>query len=459
MRDVRIYLVLFASFAWLSSVIADPNVDDYIIYPVETLGVDESSKLDELIRELAVNPENVYVSKRLNVDIPTYWGATLSASGFSKMKGHPWIEDIFPNEPLVEQFAEYRVQHSPPEELRVISQPPGPEPIDRYHDYVYRSDLQKPVFIYHAELGINANHIDFAGRQVEWLYTDRAKATGHESETESPSTRAPGHSTCTASKAAGKIYGSSRLATLVVVKMPDLTPLSTGEVFSTITDHILENGRRGQSIISVSWGSKAPVSIEDHNRGVHWSHWRRVGRQVGELDALSIILFAAGNAALEMDSLGRDRRDVDTAPAIYAARLAITKALAVSNVDNRGRLWRTSQSVLKPDVSWKNLFAPGVQIKCAAHDSDLNVRIRTGTSFAAPLAAGVIADAMATNQIRETDGVPDIATIITYAQGWKRDVGGKSVIWNHVDKANNPPSNILVQSLSNETLDATVAVA
>lgn len=249
---------------------------------------------------------------------------------------------------------------------------------------MYRSDLHKQVFIYHAELGINANHDDFADHPVEWLYTERAQNTGHAIETEAPSMRAPGHSTCTASKAAGKIYGSSRLATLVVVKMPDLTPLSTGEVFSTITDHILENGRVGRSIISVSWGSKVPVDITNLDRDGHGSHWRRMRRQLTELEPLSLILLAAGNAALDLDRLGRERRHVDTAPAIFAGGLPLGRVFAVSNVDNNGRRWRTSQSILVPWAIQANIFAPGVKINCAAHNSDLNVEIKTGTSFGMP---------------------------------------------------------------------------
>lgn len=77
---------------------------------------------------------------------------------------------------------------------------------------------------------------------------------------------------------------------------------------------------------------------------------------------------------------------------------------------------------------------------------------------AAPLAAGLIADAMATNQIPATRGIPAVDAIMKYAQGWPR-LGGERVVWNHVDKAHNPPSDVLIQSLSNKTLAATAAVA
>lgn len=65
---------------------------------------------------------------------------------------------------------------------------------------------------------------------------------------------------------------------------------------------------------------------------------------------------------------------------------------------------------------------------------------------------------MATNQIKETEGTPDIVEILIYAQGWRRP-GGKRVVWNWVDREHNPPSDALVQGLFNETLDAAAAVA
>ncbi|KAL8904986.1 MAG: hypothetical protein Q9207_002909 [Kuettlingeria erythrocarpa] len=456
MHLTRIYHTLLASLLLLKSVTAAADVE-YIIYPVDALPAHLGSELDILIRSLTVRPEKVYASQRPNRPVPSYWGATLPETGFKLLKEHPWIEDIFPNEPLVKQFADYQVQHSAPEELRVISQPPGPEPIDRYHNYVYRTDSQRQIFLYHVELGINAHHVDFADRPVEWLYTRRAKFTGDDVETESPSTGYPGHSTCTASKAAGRFYGASRLSTLVVVKMPDLTPQSTDEVFSTITNHILENQRQGQSIVTVSWGSILPFRFTDSDPS---SYWRRMRRDLRELaDAGSHILFAAGNEARELDRQGRPRTDVDTAPAIFAAAdFGLLKSLVVSNVDNGGKLWRTSQSSTRGIWAPWNVFAPGVQIKCASRDSNSGVIIDTGTSFSAPLAAGLIADAMATNQIIKTERIPLYVEIMEYARGWKRP-GGESVMWNHVNEKHNPPSNPLVQGLFNGTLDAAAAVA
>lgn len=53
----------------------------------------------------------------------------------------------------------------------------------------------------------------------------------------------PGHSICTASKAVGKIYGTVKSATLVVVKMPNLKAGSYVEVFGTVVDDIVLKSR------------------------------------------------------------------------------------------------------------------------------------------------------------------------------------------------------------------------
>lgn len=106
-------------------------------------------------------------------------------------------------------------------ELRVLSQPPGRANIDRYPNYVYQSGPPaEDVYIYHAELGINQTYDDFQQRQggIEWVYTGRAIEQGQNTQTEAPNPEFPGHSTCTASKAAGKIYGASKNGHLVVVK-------------------------------------------------------------------------------------------------------------------------------------------------------------------------------------------------------------------------------------------------
>ena len=253
------------------------------------------------------------------------------------------IRDIFPDEPLVEEFAEgsWDVQHLAPEELRVISMPAYTDKsLAYYPNYVYPSKSRQEVFIYHAELGINVQHQEFSGRRIEWVYTPRAVSRGEDKEEESPLGRKPGHSTCTASKATGNTFGADKFATLVVVKMPDLRPSSVAEVFATISDHIRVKRRQYSSFVTVSWGSKKPLTyVWTQN-----AHWRRLKEDISELSDLGTkIIFAAGNAANKQTAQGGSRSVVDTFPAVTGN---YQQRFVASNCDNQGRRYPTSQVYL-----------------------------------------------------------------------------------------------------------------
>lgn len=153
----------------------------------------------------------------------------------------------------------FGTQYNPAEELRVISKPPSSAqlPLSRFHNYVFPRPDHANAYIYHAEHGINSLHEDFAHRRIEWLFTDLQ--IERDGRTRSDAS-ANGHSTCTASKAAGTIYGSAKDATLVVVKMPDYKMASIAEIMSTIWNDIREKDREDRSLVSISWGSTEPIS-------------------------------------------------------------------------------------------------------------------------------------------------------------------------------------------------------
>jgi len=244
-----------------------------------------------------------------------------------------------------------------------------------FPDYVYPPKLHEEVFIYHAELGINQQHQEFSGRRIEWLYPNRTKFRNQDKEEESPLSRKPGHSTCTASKATGNQYGAAKYATLVVVKMSDLTPGSVGEVFATISDHIKFQNRQGRSVVTVSWGSKEEFQWSH----LHRRHWSRISDDIIELSKThTSIMFAAGNAARKIGTEGKVRLQVDTAPATLATNLRRT--FVVSNSDLNGRRWSTSQSFGQGKLN-PPIYAPGVNVICARHDSNSAATRRTGTSY------------------------------------------------------------------------------
>ena len=262
----------------------------------------------------------------------------------------------------------YATQFGAPQELRVISQPPDlARSLSRYHNYVYRRNARKS-YIYHAELGIDPEHLDFLSRPIEWLYTGRAVFQKQNTRDEVPISRDLGsHSTCTASKAAGRIYGASKTATLVVVKMPNLSYADIGGVLVTIYDDIVAKQRQRQSVISISWGDNDTTTWPS-------SHWEVFKAFAIELNRLSVPIFvAAGNAAREY---GRGK--TDAAPAVFASWFPkdLPKLIAVGSCNDYGIRSDFSQEehgVLRTE----QFHAPGVGINCIKGQSD-------GTSFGKP---------------------------------------------------------------------------
>ena len=282
------------------------------------------------------------------------------------------------------------IQKDAPQELAVLSQPPGLEKIRFYRNYVYHAPPDRQIFIYHAGLGINGRHRDFSNRAVEWVLTGRAIHTGNDDETETlvdPSGVFNGHSTCTASKATGNDFGASKFATLVVVKMPDYTAASVAEALWTISDHIKSQGRQHRSLVMIPWGSRKPVNAFRTPERKYWSQVHGYLRQLTLQDTWCI--FAAGNKAIERRSAFDPRRRsmMDTEPGLYLYDQGsptfpqAVLALAVSNTNNYGGLYHTSQVARYQSIHARNVFAPGVDVKCAAHDSERGHTIQTGTSF------------------------------------------------------------------------------
>lgn len=247
----------------------------------------------------------------------------------------------------------FATQRSAPPELRVISQPPGEIDITHYKNYVYRKS-SSPSYIYHAELGIDPRHLDFWGRPIEWVFTRRTIHLNQNTRTEDP--RAKGHSTCTASKAAGRIYGASKSARLVIVKMSDFNRDSVAGVIGTIFDHIMHHGRQGRSVVNISWGSSKPMT------GPLAPEWQLFLDSCRDLESISVpIITAASNFALEPDHIqGSTRRKIDTVPALFYKQLS--NLYTIGNCDIHGRRSTKSQDDTTDYID--QIHAPGNNVAC-----------------------------------------------------------------------------------------------
>ena len=159
--------------------------------------------------------------------------------------------------------------------------------------------------------------------------------------------------------------------------MPDLTAGSVSEVFADIADDIRSKKRDYQSVVSVSWGSKIPTQVE------YYHYYGDIQENIVEIASLLHVpmIFAAGNEAKEVgQAYGPRRLATDTFPAelVDFSRIFPSNAglLSAANCDLHAQRYATSQR-----TEDRNIFAPGVNIKCASHLSNRGVQQDTGTSF------------------------------------------------------------------------------
>ncbi|CAD6593611.1 MAG: hypothetical protein ASARMPRED_007736 [Alectoria sarmentosa] len=436
----------------LSTVIADldrPGDEEYIVWPVNPIRPEMVASITSALVTTAGGQAEVYMSTVPRRPSPLYWLAKLPAKDVGATRSVFGVKSIYLNKEAAKPFFsnriakvnatfpnfwKYATQLLPATELRVISQPSGSAKIDRYKNYVYRTDKRKESYIYQAELGINTDHEDFQSVPIEWDWTDLQVRRGGRTKGEAPSWYF-GHSTCTASKAAGSIYGSAKQERLVVIKMPDYTTTSLAEIMWTMFNHVYDRGRRDRSVVTTSWDSIVPVAfpLDPQN-----DLWLAVYQAMTALWSLGVVIFCtAGNDAQELNMAGRPRTLVDTAPAVFQLYAAFPPMVVVGNVNNYGYRHPTSQRTGRGDGP--QVHAPGVKVQCASPTSTSDSRFDTGTSFSAPLVAGVVAELVAVGAIA-SDMLPDIAVIaLTTIFGWTRPNGGEYVIWDLIPGSINPP--------------------
>ncbi len=90
------------------------------------------------------------------------------------------------------------------------------------------------------------------------------------------------------------------------------------------------------------------------------------------------IVTAAGNSA-RVYTRGRLRSKVDTAPAIFDLCGKAPSLLIVGSCDEYGKRYPSSQRTGRMD--FKQIYAPGVSVQCATHNSETAYTMATGTSY------------------------------------------------------------------------------
>ncbi|KAI4135723.1 MAG: hypothetical protein LQ341_005841 [Variospora aurantia] len=367
---------------------------EYLIWPRADINQGDVNNVENLLKSLMVEPTRLYASKSTLRPTPAFWLAELDHKTYQEVSRHPKVEEISPNEDpfQLEEKASTKVklasfdtamprlqplalgslkdgrkifhEKAALPELRIISQAPN-TPLWENPDYVYSIDESEETFIYIPDFGINRAHWDFSNpaQKIEWLYTPQTISHHHDTPTEMqwPWPGALGsHATCVASKAAGRVAGSARHATLVVVKFWPSTA-GAAEIFDTIMQDIVAKRRAHHSVVNFSFGSNGKQKMVERKQASDIMMLVRRGIPV---------IAGAGNGGpgfvTRFPAKLSDREDNLWGPIVVGA------------VD-----WFGEKAEFSKELQYgRMLWAPGEDIKCAAESPDIaSYSLENGTSF------------------------------------------------------------------------------
>ncbi|MCD5309724.1 S8 family serine peptidase [Kineosporia babensis] len=229
----------------------------------------------------------------------------------------------------------------------------------------YYTNTGKGVTAYVVDTGIRSSHREFttslSGAKVKTRVGAGKSTLSNDRSTQD----CEGHGTHVAGAIGGSVYGVAKEATLVPVRVLDCKGYSTSSIVAEGLDWIASDHRSGQPAV-------ANLSLTNEG-GADPVLEAAVSRLIA--DGVTVVI-AAGNG----DAAGQG------VPACGVSPSNVRAALVVGATNRSDR--KTGFSNYGACV---DLFAPGLGIKSAWADSDTSTNTVSGTSMAAPQAAGVAA--------------------------------------------------------------------
>lgn len=247
--------------------------------------------------------------------------------------------------------------------------------------YAWPRGAGRGTTIYVLDTGVRTTHRDFGGRACSgWDLVDDDPVAEDGN----------GHGTHVAATTAGAEYGVAKKAEIVAVRVLDDTGQGTTAQVLAGLDWVMTHAHK-PAVVSMSLGSTVPDPVPEWDEAVR-----------SAIASGLIFTVAAGN---------QDR------PAGAYSPGRVPGAVTVGATDRDDR--RSAFSNWGPAV---DLFAPGEQIVSASNASDTATSVMSGTSMAAPHAAGAAALYLADHP-RATPAEVSAALMAQAAKGKVRDAG------------------------------------
>ncbi len=272
--------------------------------------------------------------------------ATLTPEEAATVANTPGVVAISPNS----EFRATSTQPIPPWGLDRSDQ--TDLPLDQR--FTYDDSAGAGTTIYIIDSGINAAHVEFAGRLLPG-FVDPALSGGTDD--------CYGHGTHVAGTAGGTTYGIAKLATLVPVRV--LNCFGDGSASTVVPgiDWVISDHTSGRAVANMSFGGPGNSVVDDAVKALI-------------ADGVAVTI-AAGND-------GQDACNVTPARVPDALTVGATTA-------------QDSRSAFSNVGSCLDLFAPGSNVLSAWKDSATATNTVSGTSMAAPHVAGALAVLWADN--------------------------------------------------------------
>ncbi|KAK2754583.1 hypothetical protein FQN54_006984 [Arachnomyces sp. PD_36] len=282
----------------------------------------------------------------------------------------------------------YEAQLDAPDDLRLISVPENAESQDPadWPEYVYEKAAGEGIRIYHIDHGVDLRKEELKKELPPGnVVLERIETPSSMSKNiryGSTSLSSSYHSTCVASKAVGRTFGSAKKASLVPIDVGGMNQETIVEGIEAAWVDISQKKLQGKAVVLVTKSSM-------YTARVLWDSHPQFAKALYEaMNAVlklgvPIVVPAADLGNKKTDD-GKLRVDIDALPSTMATRIPI---IVVGNIGKNGELNAKSQ---RGDLLTTN--AMGSDILCLEEKGAVEKKGRHGSAaYAAGLVAGHVA--------------------------------------------------------------------